>query len=86
MSDEIPVTKATTAELAARYRVSEAFVRGHKREFGAEPLNDTPNSALRFDLRTADLWWERRRLKPIGRPPRARRTRTTKASGLSEFT
>ena len=86
MSDEIPVTKATTAELAARYRVSEAFVRGHKREFGAEPLNDTPNSALRFDLRTADLWWERRRLKPIGRPPRKRMTPAALVRGLSDFT
>jgi hypothetical protein len=54
-------TKATAAQLMVRYQVSSEFVEAHADEWGAEPMSDAPNSKLRYDIATADAWWEARR-------------------------
>lgn len=70
----------TTAEVAARIRMSEEWVREHAPELGGMRLGDSRFGALRFEAELVSAAMEARRLQP---PKRGRRRRPGPARKFS---
>jgi hypothetical protein len=78
----------TAAQLAHRYGVSLRWVNRYKQDLGATPISNAVNSKLRYHLGTADAYMEARKLQPLVKKPRSRRSAAKQPShtkGLVRF-